>query len=210
MGFMVRATHGIVLLPVVAIYVIIICILKMKGRSYPYLFFFSIFYLYIYVLVSLTLFPMPFGEAFTGATEFNIRYNIRLIPLLTLNRMDVRTSVLNVLLTIPFGFGISFIAKMGSKKVILIGFALGLLIESLQLLQGLVAGFTFRIVDVDDVIFNFIGVMIGYGVFLIFKKIYDNSFDRLVDKSGFKHNSILLYIRNPVMPCNVSYDADFV
>lgn len=196
MGFVIRATHGIVLLPVLVAYVIIVLVLKKKGSTSVYIFLFSIFYIYLYALASFTLFPIHFGEAFTGVTDFNIRYNIRLIPLITLTQADIRTSVLNVLLTIPFGFGISFVAKVGNKKIIFLGFSLGFLIEALQLLQGLVAGFTFRIIDIDDVIFNFIGVLIGYAAFWIFKKLYDEAFNRFSKRPDSKCNAMLLYVRN--------------
>lgn len=64
--------------------------------------------------------------------------------------LAIETSLLNILLTIPFGFEISFITKVNFKKAAILGLLLGVLLESLQLIVALVVGFTFRYVDAND------------------------------------------------------------
>ena len=187
MGLMFRATTGVVLIAQLVIWLLIVILLKRSGRSTTYLLFFSIFYVYLCVLAGYALFPFYLGFYMPG---FSIWNQLNLTPLTTLRRSDIRLSVLNVLMTVPFGFGIPFIAKMNIKKIIVVGLLLGVLIESLQLAQGLFLGFTTRIVDIDDVIFNFIGVIIGYGFFKLFKMCYD----RLYSKAGITTNAIMKYI----------------
>ena len=91
---------------------------------------------------------------------------MNLIPLVTLTHADLKTSLLNVLLLIPFGFGLPFITNLRMKKIVVIGALFSLVIECLQLITGLMAGITFRIADINDVIFNIVGVAVGYLLFV--------------------------------------------
>ena len=85
---------------------------------------------------------------------------------------DLTTSLLNILLLIPFGFGLPFISNLHMKKVIVIGVLFSIMIEFLQLMTGFMARVTFRIADINDVIFNAIGVSIGYILFVKFVRTY--------------------------------------
>jgi glycopeptide antibiotics resistance protein len=98
--------------------------------------------------------------------------DINLIPLLTLTAQDLETSLLNILLLIPFGFGLPFITNFRMKKIVVIGALFSIVIESLQLITGLMAKITFRVADINDVIFNTVGVAIGYILFVGFVRIY--------------------------------------
>jgi glycopeptide antibiotics resistance protein len=73
---------------------------------------------------------------------------------------------------IPFGFGLPFITNLRMKKIVFIGALFSIAIELLQLITGLVAKTTFRIADINDVIFNTVGVAIGYILFMGFMRIY--------------------------------------
>ena len=42
---------------------------------------------------------------------------MNLIPLVTLTPQDLKTSLLNILLMIPFGFGLPFITNFRMKKI---------------------------------------------------------------------------------------------
>jgi glycopeptide antibiotics resistance protein len=61
------------------------------------------------------------------------------------------------------------------QKTIVMGALLSIIIEFLQLLTGFLAKITFRIADINDVIFNTIGVAIGYMLFVGFVRIYRHS-----------------------------------
>ena len=97
---------------------------------------------------------------------------MNLVPLITLTPEDLETSLLNILLLLPFGFGLPFITNLRMKKIVVRGALFSIVIEFLQLITGFVAGITFRIADINDVIFNTIGVAIGYILFVGFVRIY--------------------------------------
>ncbi len=115
---------------------------------------------------------------------------MNLIPLITLTPEDLKTSLLNILLLIPFGFGLPFITNLRMKKIVVLGALFSIVIEFLQLITGFMARITFRIADINDVIFNTVGVAIGYILFVGFVRIY-----RHISHSWeISANPILLYI----------------
>jgi glycopeptide antibiotics resistance protein len=97
---------------------------------------------------------------------------MNLIPLITLTPQDLKTSLLNILLLIPFGFGLPFITNFRMKKIVVVGALFSIVIEFLQLITGFMAKITFRIADINDVIFNTVGIAIGYILFVGFVRIY--------------------------------------
>jgi uncharacterized membrane protein len=103
-----------------------------------------------------------------------VAQGINLIPLVALRLADVKTSLLNILLFIPFGFGLPFVTKLQMRKVVITGALFSIAIELLQLLTGIIAHMTFRTADINDVIFNTTGAAIGYLLFILFIRIYSN------------------------------------
>jgi glycopeptide antibiotics resistance protein len=149
-----------------------------KKKSLVYLIFFTIFYVYLYKVLDYTLFQFQFqflqyfmpGHLILHG--YTVGENMNLIPLITLTPGDLKTSLLNILLLIPFGFGLPFITNFRMKKIVVIGALFSIVIEFLQLITGFMAKFTFRIADINDVIFNTVGVAIGYILFVGFVRIY--------------------------------------
>ena len=149
-----------------------------KKKSFVYLLFFTIFYIYLYKVLDYTLFQfqsllllkhfLP-DLMLNGVTAGE---SINLIPLITLTIEDLRTSLLNILLMMPFGFGLPFITNFCVKRIVVIGALFSIAIELLQLITGLTAKMTFRIADINDVIFNTVGVAIGYVLFIGFVRLY--------------------------------------
>ena len=149
-----------------------------KKKSLVYLIFFTIFYIYIVKVLDYTLFQfqslvllkhfMP-DLILNGQTAGK---NMNLIPLVSLTSQDLKTSLLNILLLVPFGFGLPFITNLRMKKIVVIGALFSIVIEFLQLITGFMAKITFRIADINDVIFNTVGVAIGYILFVGFVLIY--------------------------------------
>lgn len=72
----------------------------------------------------------------------------------------------NIILFIPIGFLLPFIYKINSKFIILIGFLFSLFIELFQLLLP-------RWTDIDDIILNTFGTLIGYLLYKLYVKIYN-------------------------------------
>lgn len=167
-----------VLLCVVIWYGALIFLRLKKQKSFVYLMFFTIFYIYIIKVLDYTLFQfqsllllkyfMP-GLMLNGVTA---ERSLNLIPLITLTLKDLKTTLLNILLLVPFGFGLPFITNLRMKNVVMRGLFFSIGIELLQLITGLVAKTTFRIVDINDVLFNTLGVVIGYILFIGFVRVF--------------------------------------
>lgn len=161
------------------ILVVVLGILRKRKFKPAYLFFFSIFWIYGLVLVGAILFPMPIGDiAGQGAGRQSAAYilsRVNLVPfnysrMIKLARGFViwREIVANILMTMPFGFGISFVARVRARQVPWLALALGFGIESVQLGACLLFGLSYRGVDISDALMNAIGVLCGYGCFLMF------------------------------------------
>lgn len=159
------------------IWIGIVMFLRLK-KSLAYLIFFTIFYIYIVKVLDYTLFQfqsLVLLKHFMPDLILNgqpAEKAMNLIPLITLTPQDLKTSLLNILLLIPFGFGLPFITHYRMKKIVVIGALFSIGIEFMQLITGFVAKITFRIADINDVMFNTVGVAIGYLLFVGFMRIY--------------------------------------
>ena len=153
----------------------IVAFLRLKrGTSFIYLSFFTIFFVYLFNVLDYTLFQfqsllllqyvMP-NLMLRGLADGD---SLNLVPLLALRAEDVGTSLLNILLFLPFGFGLPFITALRMKRTVVAGMLLSIGIELLQWATGRMAGMTFRIADINDVLFNTIGAAIGYLLFIGF------------------------------------------
>jgi glycopeptide antibiotics resistance protein len=167
-----------------------------KKKSLVYLIFFTIFYVYIIKVLDYTLFQLQSlillkhfkpNLILKGQTA---EKDLNLIPLITLTPRDLETSLLNILLLIPFGFGLPFITNFRMKQVVVMGVLFSILIELLQLTTGLMAKITFRVADINDVIFNTVGAASGYILFVGFVRLYR----RLSRHWRIRANPILRYI----------------
>lgn len=168
-----------------------------KKKSLVYLIFFTIFYVYIVKVLDFTQFPIYLTESMRANIGQNVWTNMNLIPLFTITQKTIMTSVLNVLVTIPFGFGLPFISNLRMRQVVLAGLITSITLEVLQLFTAFGAGFTFRVVDINDIIFNTLGVAIGYTLFIGFIRGYRF----LLSKWGIPQNPILKYIvERPQIP----------
>ena len=167
-----------------------------KKKSLAYLIFFTIFYVYIVKVLDYTLFQFQsllLLKYFMPNLILNGQpagKDLNLIPLITLTPQDLKTSLLNILLLIPFGFGLPFITNFRMQKIVVIGALFSIAIEFLQLITGFMAKITFRIADINDVIFNTLGVAIGYILFVGFVHIYRH----LSHNWEISANPILRYI----------------
>jgi glycopeptide antibiotics resistance protein len=71
----------------------------------------------------------------------------------------------NVVLGIPFGFVFPFVVTVsGWRQMVRYGLMFGAAIELTQLAISLLYGFAYRVIDVNDVLLNFTGAMIGYAL----------------------------------------------
>jgi len=155
----------------------LILILRLAKRSWSYLFFFSAFWVYLLLMVGLIIFPIPFKApleineiwpSFQSALP-----RIYLIPHnysnLGLYPFYYNFEILaNILLTIPFGFFLLLVWPWFSNKMLLVALAVGLFNEGAQFLLLVLWGFSYRVVDINDVFLNAAGVLIGFVFYKIF------------------------------------------
>ncbi|WP_235822129.1 VanZ family protein [Gottfriedia luciferensis] len=183
--------NGWILYGSIIIVLMILFVLRVKfKKDMVYLFFFSIMSIYLCYVLNYTQFPIYVSETYRNLIGLHLSRNLNLVPLINLTKEDYETSLLNVLMTIPFGFGLPFITKSTFKKIAIAGLFLGIILESLQGFIGLLNGYTMRIVDINDLIFNFTGSLIGYSIFKLFSYLYKLS----VKKANIKLNSLLKHI----------------
>ena len=141
---------------------------KWKVQGKDVLFINTIMYIYLSFILYLTLMPILVSLPFI----FNHSYvPMNLVPFIDVSdgKGDfIRQVVLNIIMTIPFGFILPLIKnkKTNLIKIILYTFLLSLGIELLQPLIN-----DFRSSDITDLITNVLGGIIGYILYIIFKPL---------------------------------------
>lgn len=157
-------------------------------KNIAYLLFLTIFFVYIYYLIDLTQFPIYIDDEHRKILGGqNVWREMNFIPF---NNGFSMANFYNIIMTIPLGFAIPFLMKANVKKIFMIGLGTTVTLESLQLLTALYAGYTFRVVDINDIIFNTLGTLIGY---LIFFKAFKYSYNYFIKKLGINdHENIIL------------------
>lgn len=126
----------------------------------------------VFALYIMTVFHITgAGTVYDAMTaEFEeMKERINLIPFS--QRIDVIGYLLNIVMFVPFGFLVPLIWKeMGKLSHILTtGFALSLLIELSQL-------FSYRGTDVDDLILNTLGAVVGFLVYRVWDRMTNSRY----------------------------------
>ncbi|MCA1054195.1 VanZ family protein [Rossellomorea aquimaris] len=134
------------------------------------------FLLYIPWLMSLTIFPIPIDSRLIQSfIETNTEARNSFIPLQTIS-MSISGAIEqgyfsgfikgilgNIIMMIPLGFYLPFIKpKLNSfRNILIVGIIAATSIEITQKVISLVIGASYRSFDVDDIILNTIGVLLG-------------------------------------------------
>ena len=134
--------------------------------------FLLLMYINLAVIIRFTFFPMSKVDGhiqplvFDIATAFPFRVN--LLPLVNLFDYDSKKDMLlnvigNAAMFVPSGIVLPVVYKKLDtfRKVLLAGAGISLCIEIIQL------PFSVRATDVDDLIMNTIGVILGYGIYAL-------------------------------------------
>ncbi len=160
---------GLIALPVV---------LRFRQHGWLYWLTFALFYFYLLALIGLTLFPIPILDGLESRqTTAHILSRINLIPfnfgkLFELHPNVVRHELAgNILLTIPFGLLLPFLVRVTGRAALWLALAVGLGIETAQLLVSLAIGAVYRAVDINDVLLNAVGVLLGYGLYKVITRL---------------------------------------
>lgn len=162
---------GISLVPVALLILIIFGWLRWrKTRNFPYILSSVIFGVYLIKALDVVFFPIPFYGEYATVIRRDVPLFARmnLIPFyfgdFGLSPDHLRSIIQNVFLTVPFGFGILFVTPWERKALTWLPWAVGLSLEGCQLLISIAIGYPYRVVDINDVLFNAAGVIIGYGI----------------------------------------------
>ncbi len=159
---------------------------KKKDKSRLYLIFYGFFSFYLIALYSNTIFPLAyFGHDFPP----NLWQSINFVPFTGLIKWG---SLMNLFMLIPFGFAVPFVREIPNAKtmvpVILIP---GFILEFIQFLSGLIsAGYTWRLIDINDYMMYSLGIALGY---LIFRIVASLVLELFPDQG--EGDSVMNYIR---------------
>ena len=170
-----------------------------------------LFVIYVCMVISVTLFPLPIGfhsnignvyrlinviplkSIFNNISQIGIAYDGDVQFMIGLIAKNVGG---NILLLMPLGFlaPILWDKFKHLKNIMLLGFVVSISIEFLQLIVSLAGGWG-RVTDIDDVICNVLGVILGYFIYKLIIKVTGKFRIKILGSLG---NSGLLDISNKV------------
>ena len=183
---------AVILLPVFLI--LKIMIFRNIGDSVIY-FIFSIYMAAVYVITGLP-----------DVTSIQIDPSFNFVPVIDMIS-DIKNSILNVVLFIPLGFMLPFINDRFKqiKYTALFGLCMTFIIEIMQI-------FTFRLTDINDIITNLAGTVIGYYISmplikkLSFLEIKEQKWDKIYIVCGI--DFIVIFFFQPFVS-NLFWDMIF-
>ena len=113
------------------------------------------------------------GSIWDLITYGKLDNSINLIPFSSEGAM---TYILNIIMFMPLGFLLPLIWEnfRNAKKVVLMGFLMSLTIEICQL-------FNIRTTDIDDLMMNTLGALVGYCCWKVFSLIFRNAGTKCVE-----------------------------
>lgn len=146
-----------------------------KWKKEPFKKFVLNTFMYTYIVmvffVTLMPFPLPFtatNHLFMESTNFTPFRDVRMNY-----NGAVREIILNIIMTLPFGFLYPVIKNKGFLFTIFGAFLFSLFIETSQLLMTYWASFYARSFDVTDLITNTVGGCFGYLIYKTVKLLLD-------------------------------------
>ena len=153
----------------VALPVLLLYLGRVRHLSTGHLLAVAAFVTYLVVVATFTILPLRFDDEYRSRLPFDPA--IVLEPFF-LGRLEAVMSPIqylgNVLLGIPFGFLVPFVWRVSQSRVLVAGLCFSLSIEALQwFATKLLVAFPSRAVDINDVILNTLGVLIGVATFAV-------------------------------------------
>ncbi|HZH61006.1 MAG TPA: VanZ family protein [Metabacillus sp.] len=159
-----------------------------------------VFVLYLFVLHSFVTYidiPYYITQEYVGNPYVNME-RINLIPFKTIYSnlfggvvalVTIIQTIGNLLLLLPLAFALLSLQILNNKyKVGLVIFLTTVLIEMYQLLGNfIVSGYMYseggsRAIDIDDILLNTMGGLIGIVLFIIYKRLF---FNQVLDRKSF-------------------------
>lgn len=156
----------LILYGIMALIVGMIMLRKRKGLKKILLNYLVVFYALL--LIKITLFPLEIDK-FGDFETFNIRNFFQIIPFSTIKEMlnspvGLIQIIGNILLLFPVPFIGRFIygeERINVRRTVFAGIIISVAIETLQMIEDVVTQCINRVFDVDDIILNITGVIIG-------------------------------------------------
>ncbi|MPQ26468.1 VanZ family protein [Bacillus paralicheniformis] len=144
------------------------------------------FYIYFLFVLRFTLFPIYLqkeliederafysGEPFLNIIPFNTIKEVFTTYGATGFESAIFQTGGNLIMLIPFGFllPLTFSKKFNFKNMLFISFLFSFSIELIQFVQNSAYGFLSRFSDIDDIILNTLGALIGFTVYKVFEPL---------------------------------------
>lgn len=176
--------------------VLLVVYLSRRQPSRSYLLCLFIFGIYLLLAADQVFFPLDLSEQHRSMGGLPLASLINLIPFnfdfSFIPHIVLMQIFLNILLTVLFGFGMNFVAQVRGRRVLWVALALALAIEGIQfILSGILRiSMITRAADINDVLLNALGVLIGYGIFRLFARYYLSATRRL----NLRHRGLSAYI----------------
>lgn len=97
-------------------------------------------------------------------------FRLRSVNLIPFQRFTMEQGLLNIILFLPLGFMLPLVFRPLKKpawgKILLASFGVSVLVELMQLFH------TWRAFDVNDLLANILGGLIGYGIYLLLTRLF--------------------------------------
>ena len=124
-----------------------------------------------FIVYILCMFQIVTNNDVSGVHGVNITLFKELTRYHIGSRLFYRNIIGNIILFIPFGFFVSYYLKLERKSLIFfVTLGISVIIELIQLKIG-------RAFDIDDIILNIVGGILGYFLYRIVDKIFSKSSD---------------------------------
>jgi len=179
----------------ILILIVVLAILWRRQHSVSYLVFFSIFWVYVMVGLDKAFFPIQINGLYVDVMrQAPLMSQVNLVPLYFskygLSVAGYFGILDNILLTVPFGFGLNFLSRLRLKDFLWLSITVGFGIEAVQFVMTLILRYPYRVVDINDVLLNAVGALIGYGLFRVFAWLYL----AIIQPLDIKPRGLLAYI----------------
>lgn len=164
------------------------------------------FTLYLLLVSKYTLFPLWFDSEYIEEARRQTRFldGVNLVPFKGWSPsylLDIQGWG-NVALGVPFGFLYPFVMPVAEwRQIARYGLAFPVIVELTQGAISLCYGFTYRIVDINDVLLNFTGVVLGYAILRIVAFLFKKSSTHGLGRSNHPNDGILSHIRSVLLTC---------
>ncbi len=171
---------------VIAVIISILLIVIFKINTVRDIVILALLMAYLILMVDKTQFPI-FTENSAMQKELGgikLGRDINLIPFKDALHM---TSVLNIFMFVPVGFLLGMLKGKKWKRITVVGLIISFLVESGQLLTNVFIGYNFRTADVNDLIFNTVGTVVGLLIYVFIVE----AVDKILGKNNESNKSLL-------------------